>query len=43
MKVTIDNKYINQRIDKFLSIKLQEIGFKQATRNMIKDNISEGI
>ena len=43
MEITIDQKYYNQRIDKFLTIKLQEIGFKQATRNMIKDNISKGV
>ena len=43
MEITIDQKYSNQRIDKFLSIKLQELGFKQATRNMIKDHIPKGV
>jgi 23S rRNA pseudouridine1911/1915/1917 synthase len=43
MKITIDSKYKNQRVDKFLTSQLQEIGFKQVTRNMIKDHISTGV
>lgn len=43
MKVNIDQQYNNQRVDKFLTIKLQEMGFKQVTRNMIKDSINNGI
>ncbi|MDD3474469.1 MAG: RluA family pseudouridine synthase [Candidatus Dojkabacteria bacterium] len=43
MDITIDQKYNNQRVDKFLVSQLHEMGFKQATRNMIKDYISKGI
>ena len=43
MKIPIERKYNNQRIDKFLVFQLQKIGFKQVTRNMIKDNIQQGV
>jgi 23S rRNA pseudouridine1911/1915/1917 synthase len=43
MKITAKPQFHNERIDKYLEIKLKELGFKQATRNMIKDNVSEGV
>jgi 23S rRNA pseudouridine1911/1915/1917 synthase len=43
MKITIDSKFYNQRLDKFVQLKLKDLGFKQATRSMIKENISKGV
>jgi 23S rRNA pseudouridine1911/1915/1917 synthase len=43
MKVTIDKKFHDERIDKFVELKLKGLGFKQATRSMIKDDVSKGV
>ena len=43
MKITIDSQYKDQRVDKFVEIKLKELGFSQATRNMIQKSVSKGI
>jgi 23S rRNA pseudouridine1911/1915/1917 synthase len=42
MKITIDSKFHDERLDKFIELQLKELGFDQATRSMIKDNVSEG-
>jgi 23S rRNA pseudouridine1911/1915/1917 synthase len=42
MDIVVDQKYQGERIDKFTEIKLKDLGFKQATRSMIKDAISKG-
>ena len=42
MDIIVDQKYQGERIDKFTEIKLKDLGFKQATRNMIKNAISKG-
>jgi 23S rRNA pseudouridine1911/1915/1917 synthase len=43
MKVTVDSKDQGERVDKFVELKLKDMGFKQVTRSMIKDDISRGV
>jgi 23S rRNA pseudouridine1911/1915/1917 synthase len=43
MKIIVKPQFHNERIDKYLEIKLKQLGFEQTTRNMIKDNVSEGV
>lgn len=42
MKIIIDSTDKDKRLDKFIEQKLQELGFNQATRSMIKDDVSKG-
>ena len=42
MKVTIDFTEQGTRIDKFVELKLKDLGFDQATRSMIKEEVSKG-
>lgn len=42
MDIVVDQKYQDERIDKFTEIKLKDLGFTQATRSMIKDSITKG-
>jgi 23S rRNA pseudouridine1911/1915/1917 synthase len=42
MNITIDSKFHNERVDKFIELQLKELGFDQATRSMIKDDVSHG-
>jgi 23S rRNA pseudouridine1911/1915/1917 synthase len=42
MKVTIDSTDQGSRVDKFVELKLKDLGFSQATRSMIKDEVSKG-
>jgi 23S rRNA pseudouridine1911/1915/1917 synthase len=42
MDIVIDQKSQGERIDKFTELKLKDLGFKQATRSMIKDDINKG-
>lgn len=43
MEVKIDPQYHNERLDKYTELKLKDLGFKQATRSMIKDSIAKGV
>jgi 23S rRNA pseudouridine1911/1915/1917 synthase len=43
MEVTIDSQYHNERLDKYIELKLKDLGFKQTSRSMIKDSVSEGV
>ncbi|KUK77417.1 MAG: pseudouridine synthase [candidate division WS6 bacterium 34_10] len=43
MKVTVDSKDQGERVDKFVELKLKDMGFKQVTRSMIKDDIALGV
>ena len=43
MKVVIDTKEQGERVDKFVELKLKDLGFKQTTRSMIKESIPEGV
>jgi 23S rRNA pseudouridine1911/1915/1917 synthase len=43
MEITIDSKFHDQRLDKFVKLKLKDLGFDQATRSMIKESIAEGV
>lgn len=42
MKVIIDSKDQGQRVDKFVELKLKDMGFDQVTRSMIKEDIPDG-
>ncbi|HCC68041.1 TPA: hypothetical protein DEP90_02450 [Patescibacteria group bacterium] len=42
MKIHIDLQHQGVRVDKFVEEQLKDLGFKQATRSMIKNNISLG-
>jgi 23S rRNA pseudouridine1911/1915/1917 synthase len=43
MKVVIDSKVSGERTDKFVELKLRDMGFKQVTRSMIKADIPKGV
>ncbi|KUK77882.1 MAG: pseudouridine synthase [candidate division WS6 bacterium 34_10] len=43
MKVTVDSTDHGKRVDKFVELKLKDMGFKQVTRSMIKDDIAQGV
>lgn len=43
MEIHIDSKYQGSRVDKLVQEKLLELGYKQCTRSMIKDDILKGI
>jgi 23S rRNA pseudouridine1911/1915/1917 synthase len=43
MKINIDSQTHSERLDKFVELRLKDLGFKQATRNMIKNSISDGV
>lgn len=43
MKVVIDSKHQGQRTDKFVELKLKDMGFEQVTRSMIKEEIPKGV
>lgn len=42
MKVKIDSKDQGQRVDKFVELKLKDMGFEQVTRSMIKEDVPKG-
>jgi 23S rRNA pseudouridine1911/1915/1917 synthase len=42
MDIHIDSKYQSMRVDKLIEQELLRLGYKQSTRSMIKDDISNG-
>lgn len=42
MEINIESKDQGERIDKFIEKKLRDLGFDQATRSMIQDNVTNG-